>query len=80
MIGFDINNGLPFVKITLTNKERTLELDNVLLDTGSASTVIPAEVAVQLGLDTLPDDKILRIHGIGGTELFTGSICLPTLN
>jgi len=58
MIGFEIKNGLPFVKITLANKERALELDNVLLDTGSASTVIPAEVAAQLGLDTLPDDKI----------------------
>ncbi|MEW5817557.1 MAG: retropepsin-like aspartic protease [Spirochaetota bacterium] len=65
---FDLIDHLPFVKIILINEGKESELANVLLDTGSASTVIPAEIAVELGLDSLPTDKILRIHGVGGME------------
>lgn len=60
---FDLVYGIPFVEISLTKK---INLSNVLLDTGSASTVIPAEIAVELGLDSLPNDRVLKIHGIGG--------------
>lgn len=42
---FDLIDQLPFVRIILTNEGKTAELANVLLDTGSASTVIP------LGMD-----------------------------
>lgn len=65
---FDLVHGIPFVEISLINEGKKLNISNVLLDTGSASTVIPAEIAVELGLDSLPDDNVLKIHGIGGTE------------
>lgn len=65
---FDLVYGIPFVEISLTNERKKINLSNVLLDTGSASTVIPAEIAVELGLDSLPNDRVLKIHGIGGTE------------
>lgn len=59
---FDLVHGIPFVEISLINKGKKLNLSSVLLDTGSASTVIPAEIVVELGLDSLPDDKVLKIH------------------
>jgi len=65
---FDLIDQLPFVKITLVNEGKEAEFTNFLMDTGSASTVIPAEIAAELGLDSLPTDKIFRIHGIGGME------------
>ena len=41
---------------------------NFLIDTGSASTLLAAEIAVQLGLGPDPNDIIREIRGVGGTE------------
>ncbi len=34
-----VRDGLPFVKITLIHQEKVLEIEEVLLDTGSTSTI-----------------------------------------
>ncbi|MCK5525432.1 MAG: hypothetical protein KAI83_20070 [Thiomargarita sp.] len=34
-----MRDGLPFVKVTLIHQETVLEIEEVLLDTGSASTI-----------------------------------------
>lgn len=60
--------GLPFTGILLTHKGRTLNFDNFLIDTGSASTIVAAEIAVELGLGPEPMDAIRKIRGVGGTE------------
>ena len=60
--------GLPFTNVLLIHKGRALSLDKFLLDTGSASTVIAAEIAVELGLGPEPLDVIRKIRGVGGTE------------
>ena len=60
--------GLPFVDVVLTYKGKKVLLANVLVDTGSASTIISADTAVELDLEPGPYDKIRRIHGVGGTE------------
>ncbi|KJS14884.1 MAG: hypothetical protein VR69_15490 [Peptococcaceae bacterium BRH_c4b] len=60
--------GLPFVDVVITHKGKSLSFDNFLIDTGSASTIIAAEVAVELGLGPEPLDVIRKIRGVGGTE------------
>lgn len=60
--------GLPFTDIVLTHKGKLLSFDNFLIDTGSASTIIAAEIALDLGLGPEPLDVIKKIRGIGGTE------------
>lgn len=60
--------GLPFIAVVLTHKGKSLRFDNFLIDTGSASTIIAAEIAVKLGLGPEPLDVIRKIRGIGGTE------------
>ncbi len=60
--------GLPFTTVILTHKGRTFSFDNCLIDTGSASTIIAAEIAVELGLSPEPLDVIRKMHGIGGAE------------
>jgi len=67
-MNFKLKYGLPFTNIVLTHKGRSLSSDNFLIDTGSASTIISAEIAVELGLGPEPLDVIRRIRGIGGTE------------
>ena len=45
-----------------------MTLDNVLIDTGSAGTVIPVDIAIDRGLGPEWKDELIRIQGIGGTE------------
>ncbi len=60
--------GLPFIEVELLHNGKILRFENFLLDTGSASTLIAAEIAVQLGLGPEPNDTIREIRGVGGTE------------
>ncbi len=67
-MNLSIRYELPFVTITIRYKGRNLELDNVLLDTGSAGTLFHVERLMIIGLLMEPEDMIRRIRGVGGTE------------
>lgn len=45
-----------------------MTLDNVLVDTGSASTVFSADKVLEIGLQLERDDYVHRIRGVGGAE------------
>ena len=60
--------GLPFTEIELFNGEKRIKLSNVLIDTGSATTILSTEAAIGLGLGPQPDDKINLVRGVGGVE------------
>lgn len=56
----EIIDGLPFVGVILTNRNKSLFLKKCLVDTGSAGTVIPVETALELGLCPEWSDKLFR--------------------
>lgn len=60
--------GLPFIEIELVNGEKRIKLSKVLIDTGSGTTIISTETAIELGLEQQPDDEINLVSGIGGIE------------
>ncbi len=60
--------GLPFAEIQLINNAKHVSLSKVLIDTGSGTTIISTETAIELGLDQKPNDEINLVSGIGGTE------------
>lgn len=60
--------GVPFAEIELINDGKRVKLSKVLIDTGSGTTIISTETAIELGLDQQPDDEINLVSGIGGTE------------
>jgi predicted aspartyl protease len=43
-------------------------IENVLLDTGSASTLLSVDAVAEIGIGPEPTDPIHRIRGVGGTE------------
>ena len=45
-----------------------LDLENVLLDTGSASSIFSADRLLEVDLRCEPTDVLNRIRGVGGTE------------
>jgi len=65
---FQIRDGLPFVTIQLTYREHMLDLDAVLLDTGSASTLLAVDELRAIGLDYELSDELHRVLGVGGGE------------
>lgn len=62
-------DALPFTTITLIFQGSAIEIDNVLIDTGSATTVLAADQVAQIGLIPAPDDILYTLRGIGGTEV-----------
>jgi len=62
-------NDLPVVTIEVIFKGRSHLLKNVLLDTGSAGTILDADVVADIGVRPEGDDRTAILHGIGGTEI-----------
>jgi len=63
-----MQNGLPYVQVSLTHHNQHKTLDNVVLDTGSAGTVFSADALLNIGLQLEYDDVVREIRGVGGSE------------
>lgn len=63
-----VQDGLPYVAIAVAHRGRRITLDNVLLDTGSAGTVLSVDQVLTIGLQYEADDFVHRIRGVGGAE------------
>jgi hypothetical protein len=63
-----IEEGLPVATVTLTHGSQQLTLANVVIDTGSASTIFAIDRIDALGIGLEPQDVIIPVRGIGGTE------------
>ncbi|MBI3762536.1 MAG: retropepsin-like domain-containing protein [Chloroflexi bacterium] len=71
----NLQDDLPFVTVTITFRGVTLEIDGVLVDTGSASSVFQADRLAPLGVAPEPEDTLHAIGGIGGSEVvFTRNV------
>lgn len=68
MVKLEFKYGLPFCKVTLNYKGKSMSLDNVLLDTGSGGTVFKMDKVDKLGITIEKDDTIETISGVGGVE------------
>jgi hypothetical protein len=61
--------GLPFVAATATFRGQSIDLEHVLVDTGSAGTVFAADHLLEIDVLPEPDDPLRRIAGVGGSEV-----------
>jgi hypothetical protein len=57
---------LAFVTATLTYSGVSIDIANVLVDTGAASTIINADLAADAGVYVSPTDTLRRLRGVGG--------------
>jgi hypothetical protein len=64
----DILYGLPFVKLGVQYRGKRLNLNKVLLDTGSAETILNANVVDEMGVVPEENDTVDIIRGVGGVE------------
>lgn len=64
-----LKDDLPFLQATITFRNSTLTIQDVLLDIGSASTICAADVVASLGITPEADDVLRTIQGVGGVEV-----------
>ncbi len=64
-----LRDDLPFIAMRMTYGGAQMELPDILVDTGSASTVLAADVVAQVGIVPEPQDVLHIIRGVGGTEV-----------
>jgi predicted aspartyl protease len=63
-----LRDGLPFISLTVAYQGRQVEIADVLVDTGSASTLLAADAVAQIGIVPEPADVLYTVRGVGGTE------------
>jgi len=70
-----LKDDLPFTRPTVAYRGSAITVDKVLIDTGSASTVLAARAVAQIGIVPEMTDVVYTVRGIGGTEaVFTRRI------
>ncbi len=60
---------LPFVTLTISHRGASVDVPNVLVDTGSASTIVNADIAGTIGIFPEPTDRLRTLRGVGGREV-----------
>jgi len=64
-----LKDDLPFVVVTVEYKGKAVDVPNVLVDTGSASTILAADSLIEIGIEPAADDTLHTIRGVGGVEV-----------
>jgi hypothetical protein len=64
-----LKNGLPIVSLTLIHNDQTIQLSNVLFDTGCAATIFDTDLLSRIGIymDFI-HGRAKRMYGVGGTS------------
>ncbi len=66
---------LPFTTVTLSYDGRAMDIPWVLIDTGSATTVLSTDLVSEVGIEPLPNDRLRTLRGVGGIEsVFTRKV------
>jgi predicted aspartyl protease len=64
-----LQDNLPFVNVILTYNSKKVEIQNVLVDTGSGGTIFSSDDVAKIGIVPQSGDILRHVHGIGGSEV-----------
>ena len=65
----ELKDSLPFVSVNVVYKGESIDIPNILIDTGSGTTILSADVVSAIRLTPSPDDILYTIRGVGGNEV-----------
>ena len=68
-MNIEFRDGLLFTSIQITYNGVIKVIDNMVIDTGCARTLIVSEVVEEINIRVEPDDELIVCQGIGGTEV-----------
>jgi predicted aspartyl protease len=63
-----LKDDLPFVRVTVAYQGTAVEIADVLVDTGSATTILAADQVAKIGIVPESSDVLYTIRGVGGVE------------
>lgn len=66
-MNIEFRDGLLFTSIQITYNGVSKVIDNMVIDTGCARTLIVSEVVEEINIRVEPDDELIVCQGIGGT-------------
>jgi len=66
---FVLKGNLPFTTVVIGYQDSKVEVTDVLIDTGSASSIFSADIVERIQIMPSPHDTLQVIRGIGGTEV-----------
>lgn len=61
-------DGLIFASITIMFREKSITVENVIIDTGATKSIISSDVVEELNIGPEKDDEIVVMRGIGGKQ------------
>ena len=64
----DFVNHLLEVEMTISYKEKKKTIDNLVIDTGAAHTLISSDIVDEIGIYFENGDPLVSSYGIGGEE------------
>jgi hypothetical protein len=64
-----LKDNLPFVSVTIAYKGESVDIPNILIDTGSGTTILSADILSAIKLTPSPEDILYTIRGVGGNEV-----------
>ena len=64
-----LKDDLPFTTVTAAYQGKATKISDMLVDTGSATTILSADAVHAIRIVPLPEDKLHVIRGVGGSEL-----------
>lgn len=64
-----LRDDLPFTTVTVAYRGAELNVQHVLVDTGSATTILAADIVATIHITPLPTDILHTIRGVGGREV-----------
>jgi hypothetical protein len=69
MSQLSLKDDLPFTTVTISYRGTQLDIQYILVDTGSATTILAADIVASIHIVPLPEDILHTIRGVGGTEV-----------
>jgi hypothetical protein len=70
-----LKDDLPFTRVKVAYRGAEIEISDVLVDTGSATTILAAHAVASVGIVPELPDVLYTIRGVGGIEtVFTRRI------
>jgi hypothetical protein len=64
-----LKDNIPFIKVTVAYKGAEIEITDILIDTGSGTTILSTDIVVPIHIVPSPEDILHTIRGVGGVEV-----------
>lgn len=68
MMKINYRNGLLFTSVEVTYKGKSKIIDNIVIDTGAAESIISPDIVDDIEIYPQEDDEIVTFIGVGGSE------------